>query len=175
MNFSEAKRKIQTGDMLAWSHYDWSTWYDLQVQAVRIGTESEYCHVALAQVDQDGVVWVIESVVPVVRRVPLSAVLSAHGCYWAPLKTDFSPAETAYLKSVIGVAEYSKIDAVMAQLNLLTLGASSKLECAELFILARRLSGLDFGPKATPAAVVAAVLDAGHELCKILPDKEISQ
>lgn len=159
MNYADARVHINTGDLLAWSHYDWDSWYDLQVQAVRIGTASEYCHVGLAWVFA-GRVWVIESVAPVVRVVPLSNLLE-QGFYWLPIPPNMSGSELEFAFSKVGKGRYSKVQAVAAQLNLLDVGADDLWECAEFVIAARRLSGVDLGPKATPSAVVKRAQELG--------------
>lgn len=154
MNYNEARPLIQSGDLLAWSHYSWATWYDLQVQAVRIATESEYCHVGLALAFA-GRVWVVESVQPTVRLMPLSNLLDG-GAFWLPLNAPMSDAETEFALAKVGKGKYSKLQAIQAQLNAIEVGADDLWSCAEFLIAARRLSGVDLGPKATPAAVVRA-------------------
>lgn len=154
MLYPDIRPQIQTGDLLAWSHYEWRTIYDWQVQAVRIGTQSEYCHVGLAYV-LSGRVMVLESVTPYVRLIPLSNLLK-DGAYWMPLETPMSDAEEAFAMSLIGRGQYSKLDAIAGQIDSLVIGANDQWQCAEYVIACRRLSGLDLGPKATPAAVVRA-------------------
>lgn len=154
MNYTAIRDQIQSGDVLAWSHYEWASWYDLQVQAVRICTESEYCHVGLAWV-AGGRVWCIESVEPVVRVVPLSNLVG-RGFYWLPMRVQMSEQELEFALAKVGHGRYSKLQAVQAQLGTLAIGVDDQWECAELVIAARRLSGCDLGNKATPAAVVLA-------------------
>lgn len=154
MKYEQVRPQIRSGDVLAWSHYEWATWYDLQVQAVRIGTQSDYCHVGLAWV-AGGRVWVIESVEPVVRLVPLSNLIGK-GFYWLPLNAPMSDVELEFALAKVGNGRYSKLQAVQAQLGVLEVGKDDLWECAELVIAGRRLSGVDLGPKATPAAVVIA-------------------
>lgn len=170
MDYSEARPLISSGDLLAWSHYDWTTWYDLQVQAVRIGTESEFCHVGLACVF-GGRVWCIESVEPVIRMAPLRNLIGEHGFYWAALDTDMSAAELEFAVSKISIGHYSKLEAVKAQL-VQSLGNQDddKWECAKWFNACRRLSGLECGPKDTPAATVQRVLEMGKSLRFVQPN-----
>lgn len=159
MDYTTVRGKIQSGDLIALSHYKWASWYDLQVQAVRIGTQSEYSHVGMAWVVGDRV-FVIESVTPVIRMVPLS-LLAADGFYWSPLGADISEPELAFALSKIGGGRYSKLQAVLAQLRRLRIGVDDLWECAEFVIVCRRLSGVDLGDKATPSAVVRAAQDLG--------------
>lgn len=160
MKYADARDHIQSGDVLAWSHYNWASWYDLQVQAVRIATESEYCHAALAWV-AGGRVWCIESVEPVVRVVPLSNLIE-RGFYWLPMRVPMSEAELEFALSKVGNGRYSKLQAVQAQVATLEIGVDDLWECAEFTIACRRLSGVDLGNVATPAAVVKA--------CQVLQD-----
>lgn len=169
MNYAYARLQIRSGDLIAWSHYQWASWYDLQVQAVRVFTESEYSHVALAWV-VGGRVFAIESVEPVIRIVPLSNLLGTEGCYWSPLGLDISDQELEFALSKVGNGAYSKLEAIASQLGTLQIGQDDLWSCAEFFVAARRLSGRDLGPKATPAAVVAKVQEKGYPLYRILPN-----
>ncbi len=162
MDYATARSQIKSGDLIALSHYKWASWYDLQVQFVRFGTQSEYSHVAMAWV-VGGRVFVIESVEPVVRLVPLSLMVE-EGFYWAPMGVDISPAELEFVLSKVGSAQYSKLEAVMAQLRKLEIGKDDLWECAEFIIVARRLSGAALGDKATPSAVMRAVQDRGSPI-----------
>lgn len=152
-SYSAARAGIHSGDLLAWSHYDWATWYDLQVQAVRIGTQSEYCHVGIA-LEFGARLWCLESVEPVVRMVPLSNLVGAHGFYHVPVGVPMSEPELEFALAKVGTARYSKVQAVKAQLGVLEIGADNVFQCAEYWITCRRLSGVDGGAKATPAALV---------------------
>lgn len=159
MDYAQLRSSIKSGDLIAVSHYKWASWYDLQVQAVRFGTQSEYSHVGMAWV-MGGRVWVIESVTPVIRLVPLS-LMAADGFYWAPLNTDISAPELEFALARIGAGKYSKWQAVLAQLRRLRIGSDDLWECAEFIIACRRLSGVDLGAKATPSAVVRSAQDSG--------------
>jgi len=48
MKYSEVRDTIKSGDLLAWSHRGWRTWYDIKIQAVRFFTQSEFSHVGVA-------------------------------------------------------------------------------------------------------------------------------
>lgn len=159
MDYVQLRSSIKSGDLIALTHTKFASWYDLQVQAVRFGTQSEYSHVAMAWVI-GGRVWAIESVTPVIRMVPLS-LLAADGFYWVPLSADIGEPELEFALSNIGIGKYSKWQAVLAQLRRLKIGADDLWECAEFVIACRRLSGVDLGDKATPSAVVRAAQDLG--------------
>lgn len=162
MDYTVARENIKTGDIIALSHQKWGSWYDLQIQAVRLSTESEYSHVALAWVFA-GRVFLIESVEPYVRIIPLSNIADK-GFYHIPVGEDFSEQELEFLMSKVGLAKYSKIQAILAYFKKIKIGADQLWECAELAITSRRLSGVDLGDKATPSAVVKTLLEAGHAL-----------
>lgn len=163
MDYAQARNQIKSGDLIAMTHNQWNSFYDLQVQAVRTGTQSEYCHMCVAWVIA-GRVFVIEAVNPLVRIFPLSNLKDA-GFYWlATPDTPMSDKELEFGLSWVGRGEYSKWQAIEAQLNTLDVGADDKWECAELTICMRRLSGLDLGSKATPAAVVQEALKKGYTL-----------
>lgn len=159
MNYDTVRPQIKSGDLIALSHYKWASWYDLQIQIVRFGTQSEYSHVGMAWVIGERV-FMIESVEPVVRMVPLSLMV-ADGFYWLPMEADIGAGELAFALSKIGSARYSKIEAVLAQFRRLAIGADDLWECAEFVIACRRLSGVDLGDKGTPSAVVRAAQDRG--------------
>lgn len=169
MNYSEARPSIQSGDILAWSHYDWSSWYDLQVQGVRIGTESEYCHVALARV-MDGRVWCLESVEPLVRCVPLSNLIE-HGFYWIPMGRQMSEVELEFAYSKVAIARYSKLEAIKAQMSAaLQSHDDNVMECAKYVRACCSRSGLEVGMRDTPAAVVRGAQDMGCPVYFVQPD-----
>lgn len=154
MKYTEIRDQIKSGDLIALSHYKWASWYDLQVQAVRFGTQSEYSHVAIAWVFA-GRVFVIESVVPFIRIVPLS-LMDKEGFYWIPMDREMSDTELEFAMSEVGVGEYSKWEAIKAQFKQIKIAKGGLWECAKFVIVARKMSGIDLGDKATPSAVVQA-------------------
>ena len=162
MKYSDVRSKIKSGDIIALSHEAWCSLYDLQVQAVRIGTQSEYSHVCVAWVFA-GRVFVIEAVSPKVRIMPLSNMLDI-GFYWIPTNNPMTDEELEFGMSKVGLAGYSKLQAIAAQLDLLLIGEDNLWECAELAICMRKLSGFNLGSKATPAACVKAALSQGLSL-----------
>lgn len=159
MKYAKARELITDGDLVFWSHYDWGTWYDLQVQAVRIGTRSEFCHVGVAHL-HGGRVWIIEAVKPVVRMVPLSNLLK-DGAFFVNVNKPIGGDELEFLLSTIGRGEYSTKQAIQGQIETLDIGQDDEWQCAELAITARKKSGLDLGCKATPSEVWHAALQYG--------------
>jgi hypothetical protein len=163
MNYEEARPLMRSGDLVALTHLQWASLYDLQVQAVRVFTQSEYCHIAVIWV-VGGRVFLIESVSPKVRIFPLSNLEDA-GFYWIPTPDKpMTDAELEFGLSKVGHGSYSKMQAIAGQLNLLDIGDDDDWMCAELTTVMRRLSGLDLGPKATPAANIKSALRQGYPL-----------
>lgn len=169
--YEEIRGTINSGDLIALTHKEWNSFYDLQVQAVRIFTESEYSHVAVTWV-VGGRIFLIESAQPKVRIFPLSN-LKDSGFYL--IQTPDKPMterELEYGLKHVGIGQYSKLQAIEGQLNLLNIGDDGLWQCAEYVIAMRRLSGLDLGIKATPGAVVQKALELGYSLQYITNKKE---
>lgn len=162
MQYDEARGRFETGDIIALSHGQWASLYDLQIQAVRVATESEYSHIAIVWAFA-GRVFLIESVEPVVRIFPLSN-LQDEGFYHIPIGIDFTNQELEFLMSKVGVTPYSKWEGILAYFKKAHLDSTEVEECAKLAIQARKLSGVDLGDKATPSAVVNTLLKAGHAI-----------
>lgn len=158
MNYQDARGKIKSGDLLAWSHRGWRSWYDIQIQLVRFFTQSEYSHVGVAWVT-GGRVFVIEAVTPKVRIYPLSKLGEF---YWVPDFIDWTPEVEERALGFVGT-EYSKWEALAAFFGR-TVDAT-RMQCAKLVctILGIRSSNI------TPSHVVNAALDAGLTLHKVIP------
>lgn len=156
MNYLEARSKVKTGDLITLTHRSWKTWYDFQIQMVRLFDQSEYCHVGMIVWIGD-TVFVVESVTPTVRLVPLSNFVE-EGFYWIPLGGLSSTEEVNAALSMVGKARYSKWDAVKGWFKKLRIGSNRSWQCAEAVIFWRRISGINLGNVATPSAVVEAAL-----------------
>ncbi len=169
MKYSDYRGYIKDGDLIAYSHYSWASFYDLQVQAVRLFTQSEYSHVGIV-IELGGRLFILESVTPVIRMVPLSNTLSKDGFYHIPMHTRVTDEELEFALSKLGNGKYSKLQAIMAQLRKLAIGEDDLWECAEYVIACRRHSGIDLGPVATPAEVVKSALAKGKSLNFVAPD-----
>lgn len=157
-NYVVHRPTIQSGDLLSWSHRasPWRSWYDFKIFMVRVFTRSEYSHVGVAWVF-GGRVFVIESVTPVVRIVPLSNLLPV---YHTPVTDGWSVAAEHYALRSIGEARYSKIDALLAFFD-----ANNKfddrLSCAEFVnrIYAKACGSLSHTD--TPSEVTRAAQQRG--------------
>ena len=152
MKYSDVRGSIKSGDLIALTHTKWSSLYDIQIQVVRTAEQSEYSHVGMVYV-MGGRVWLLESVDPVIRMIPLSNLVT-EGFYLLPLETPISAAELEFAMSEVGIGRYSKLEAIKAFFKRINIGKNSVWECAEFVITCRRFSGLDLGDVATPSAVV---------------------
>ena len=126
MFYQEARPTIKSGDQLFWTHKKWNSFYDLKVQAVRLFTQSEYCHIGTAWVIGNRV-FVLEAVTPQIRIYPLSKLLP----FWlvrVPSYWNDKVEENAL--SHVG-EEYSTWEAILAFLNKIKNGDDAKWECAE--------------------------------------------
>lgn len=108
MQYTDLRPQIKTGDLLAWSHRSWGSWYDFKIQVVRMFTRSEYCHVGIAWVVNDRV-FVIEAVSAGVRIFPLSKNLP---CYWASNHKEIKPEALEWLFAQVGLPYKSQVKMV---------------------------------------------------------------
>lgn len=158
MKYSDARESIKTGEVLAWTHRSWKTWYDIKVQMVRFFTQSEYSHVGISVV-LGGRVWVLEAVTPHVRFVPLSNLIP---CYI------LTAPEFTEEKIEAGLAMVGKDDIVYSQWEAIKalFGKNNpddgKIQCAELV---SRL--LCLRCRATPSDVVGTMLANGSALTEM--------
>jgi hypothetical protein len=159
MKYDDVRDQIQTGDLLAWTHKGWKSWYDFKIQMVRMFTQSEYSHVGLAWVVA-GRVFILESVVPKVRIYPLSKELPF---YWMPMKKPLSKEAEEFAMAQVG-EPYSQIRAILAYFKLVKPNDQNKWECAEYAAKVLRENGIDLGDTYTPSAVVEAGMKLGYDL-----------
>lgn len=157
MKYQDVRGTIKSGDMIAWSHRPWKTFYDVQIQCVRIVTQSEYCHVGTTWV-VGGRVFVIEAVTPKVRIFPLSKLLP---CYLLPSENEMTSESEDFALAQVG-KDYSKLKAIQSLWSKLAM--DDLWQCAELVIEVGKLSGNDFGEESTPAKVVQKALENGSKV-----------
>lgn len=155
--YAQQRYQIRSGDLLAWGHDAFRTWHDIEVQAVRMFTRSEYAHVGCAWV-VGGRVLVIEAVVPQVRIFPLSRLLPAYWLAEEPRKAWTDENEELAL-SKIGEA-YSKWEAIGAFFGKVATGANTSWQCAEIASYIRGTNALN----PTPTALVADAMQRGAAL-----------
>lgn len=160
--YAQARSHIRSGDLLAWGHEAFRTWHDLEIQAVRMLTRSEYAHVGVAWV-VGGRVLIIEAVVPQVRIFPLSRLLPAYWLADEPRKEWTMDAEELALSKV--GQEYSKWEAIRTFFGKVIPGANDKWQCAEIagYIRGSTLT------KPTPTALVADALVHGASIKYLQP------
>jgi len=157
MKYDDYRAHIKSGDLLAWSHRSLKSWYDLKVWMVRILTASEYSHVGIAMVF-GGRVWVIESVTPVIRIVPLSNLRPFYctdvpGVQWAPAVDEFA-------FSLVGHGDYSQCEAMRAYFEKND-PDNDAWECAELAKILLERAGVKLDGRAIPSDLVLEVQRRG--------------
>jgi hypothetical protein len=160
MKYDQFRLHIRSGDVLAWSHREgwFESWHSFKVNLVRLFQMSEYSHVGLAW-NIAGRVFVIESVNPVVRIVPLSNLLP---CYHLTGQGGMSDAQVRRALALVGKGKYSEVEAIAAQFGANDL-ANDKWECAEFVNYV--LGSMRF--KATPSGLVNYLLRDGAMLTEI--------
>lgn len=163
MIYSKARPLIRSGDILAWSHRGWKSWYDIKIQFVRIFTRSEYSHVGTAWVIAERV-FVIEAVQPKVRIYPLS---SLGEFYWLEMNADWSDTTLEYALSKVG-QDYSQLQAIIAPFDEPT--DDNKQQCAELTARIARIDGIELGIIYTPSAIVREAQLRGSSIFLVQPD-----
>lgn len=164
MKYSDNRHIIKSGDVLAWSHHGgwFKSWSDFKIHIVRLFQRSEYSHVGTAWVFC-GRVWVLESVIPVPRAVPLSNLLPCYHINVPDLKWDAEVEQ--YALSFIGNKNYrySAWEAVKGFFGK-TENSDKALQCAKFVQLICSKAGVNLTGFATPSDVVLAVQELGGEL-----------
>ncbi len=151
--YGHARPAFRSGDVIAQSHGDWSSWKSIKVMGVRVFTLSTYSHVGVIEVDQvDGRVYVVEAVEPCVHRVPLSSIGSF---YHLPTRARWTDSTSKFVRSVLGTG-YSQLDAMRAFFR--PLPAGTVTECAALTREVLMRADVDLGPMSRPDAVVQRCL-----------------
>ena len=125
MKYSDARPAIRSGDVLAWSHRGWKSWYDIKLQLVRMWTRSEFCHVGVAWVVVDRV-FVLEAVASGVRLMPLSQLLPAA---WISRGIWNAECEKRALEAL--GSPYSYWDAIAGSIGKLDIGEDNRWQCSE--------------------------------------------
>ena len=148
MKYAEARDQIQSGDVIAQTHRSWDTLSDLQAQAVRLATMSDYSHIGVAWAIS-GRVFVLEAVGAGVRIFPLSRA----GDFFLIQRGVWSEQSEAIAMLHVG-AEYSKLDAVKSFFGLSD-NTDDKWFCSEYVCTVLGIH-LD---KPTPAELVRYLLE----------------
>ena len=103
MEYKDYRKNIKSGDLLAWTHRGWKSFYDIQIQAIRFFTQSEYSHVGIAWWSADRL-FIIEALPPRVRIFPLSL---AGDFYHIDINEPFEKEVEEFALNQVG-EEYSK-------------------------------------------------------------------
>jgi uncharacterized protein YycO len=144
-----ARPRIESGHLIAWSHRPWASWYDLQVQAVRVFTRSEYCHVGIAW-RAGACLFALEAVRTGVRIFPLYRL---QPYYYLTVPAVWTPEVERWALEQVG-EPYSRWQAVKAGLGLLKAGEDNIWQCAEYAQAVLARAGVELKGKATPAHLV---------------------
>lgn len=166
MQYKDVRSDIKSGDILAWTHRGFGSWYAIKIQAVRFFTRSEYSHVGVAWV-VGGRVLVIEAVTPLARIFPLSKL---GDFYRLTPEINWTTEVETFALSHVG-QKYSQWQAVKAFFGL-TSEADGLAQCAELVRGILRASGDPADVDATPSEVVNYLLENGKTLTLIRGDND---
>lgn len=153
MKYEDARAQIKSGDLLAWSHGGWGNWHDIQISLVRMFTRSEFSHVGIALVGA-GRVFILEAVSGGVRLFPLSRELPF---YWIARPRELSGEAIDFAFDRLGDG-YSKLQAILAFLDMLSHGEDDLWECAEYVLEILEADGEVLTNVATPTGVVKAAM-----------------
>lgn len=167
MKYTDFRENIVSGDLLAWTHKGWNSWYNFQIQMVRAFTQSEYAHVGIAWVAA-GRVFVLEAVVPFVRIYPLSM---CENFYYLGMHKELSPEAEEFALSQIGEL-YSKRMCFKAFFGMVKGGDSGKWQCAKYANEVLKANGIDYGNAFTPNTLVQAALNDGKELLYLITQEK---
>jgi hypothetical protein len=154
MRYENVRSKIKSGDVLAWTHRSWRTWYDIQIQLVRIFTQSEYSHVGVAYVVADRV-FVLESVSSGIRQQPLSAEIPF---FWLPTGSLWTDDTLVAAMSKMGQS-YSKWEGILSLWRKIKPGSNDKWECAEYTNFILQNAGINIDCRNVPSEVVRWLQD----------------
>jgi len=166
MKYKETRGTIRSGDVLAWSHSRWRSFYDFKVQLVRIFTQSEYCHVGIAWCVAERV-FILESVSAGVRIYPLSKECPF---YWIPMSLDWTQGAEEFALAQVG-EPYSQLEAVLAFFDKDDKDNLDIWECAK-FVKAvlHKLMPTILPCRATPSAVVLDLQRLGRPVMYVEAD-----
>lgn len=149
MKYSDIRAEIKSGDVLAWTNRKWGSWYDFQIQMVRVGTQSEYCHVGVACII-GGRVFILESVGSGVRMFPLSLEVPF---FWIPTNMKWTEEVLELALSKMG-QKYSRLDGIKSLWQKIKPGTDEQWQCAEYVRFILQNAGINIDCRNTPAEVV---------------------
>lgn len=148
------RSEIKSGDLIAWTSL--SSFY---LKVVRLFTFSEYTHVGIAVVDDDGTIHVVEATRP---RVIMNKLDDRMPIYHIPMKVDMTKEAKELLQSYIG-KKYSVLQAALSYINIHI--DDDKWYCTELAYDFYSKLGYKFKKRLTPTKLIKeAVSKYGKEL-----------
>jgi uncharacterized protein YycO len=150
MKYDVIRPQIKTGDILAWSHRGWGTWYDFQIQMIRMFTRSDFCHVAIAYVEHDRV-FAFEAVGSGIRMNPLSNDIPF---YWVRTTEEILPETISWAFKQIGKKYQSKWKMVLDFFRESPKSDNDRYQCSQLVIAFRDQNKNPLTDICTPDAVV---------------------
>lgn len=165
MNYEQARSQIKTGDMLLFrNHVGGGLRATIERWFVSHGTGSPYTHVGVAW-SEHGRVWIMD----ITTKGCAPRLLSSAGDFdWAPAPTALNEQALEFAFDGFGELTYSRIQAVLAELGLLKIGADMQSECAEYALTIWRKAGMPPTDKATPAACAeGAMLNWGASITAV--------
>lgn len=157
MKYQDFRQSIKSGDVIAYTHKGIRSYYDFKVWLVRLFTQSEYVHVAVAWCVA-GRVFLLEAVASGVRIFPLSLDLP---CFHLT-GNGLTDAQLEYAMQRVGQG-YSFIECAAGYLGKNN-PDDTNWECAEYVAAILNLSC-----RATPSAVVQHMLMTGSTMTEIQP------
>ena len=154
MDYATARAYIRSGDLVAQSHGNWTTWRGIKINVVRMFRRTTYSHVGIAWVI-GGRVLILEAVKPQLRIYPMSRI---GDFYLLPLQAQWSEAAEAVELKNVGV-EYSELVAMQAAFG--PLDQAEVRQCAAYALSVLRADNIDLGNTAIPDALVLAAMQRG--------------
>ena len=146
--------EIKSGDLIAWTTID-----SFYLKVVRLFTFSEYTHVGVAIVEEDGSIYVVEANRPKVEKNRLDKRLPI---YHIPMNVEMNEEAVMLLESYIG-KEYSVLQAALSYVNIYI--NDDKWYCTELAYDFYNKLGFEFKQRLTPTKFIKqAVAKYGKSL-----------
>lgn len=158
MKYSEIRDQIKDGDILAWKvKGKWlESFYSFKINLVSLFQRDPFIHVGFA-INEDERVLVMESVTPLVRKVPLSGELP---CYVISGK-GLTEKQRVKAMALLGKARYSIWEAILAFFNRSDM-TNDRWDCDEFVRYA-----LDIRCDGSPAKLIEFMLNNGSTLTKV--------
>ena len=165
MNYSEARDKIKTGDMLLFrNHVGGGLRATIERWFVSHGTASPYTHVGVCW-SEHGRMWVMD----MTTKGCAPRLLSSCGDFdLAPAPRGLTDSELTFAASHFGELEYSRWRALGGKLGLIDIKSEKESMCAEYALAIYKNAGMSPSDIATPAACAeGAMLNWGASITAV--------